>query len=264
MSAPDLSTFAKVRAVHDSTTIPGEKAAAAGRMKALAQSAGMTVKQAKSKLDRAAKPAPVPPAPRNFFDDLFNSPEFRAQRDERLQRYAERRTAALAEYGSEDAVWAKNEREEALERACLPFIVRKPIINGEMDTLRGWDGGYFSRLDPDVQAAVAEAYAAPASVRAAWDEFLFWQKIGDDRTAFCDLYDHGVRVRARVCFIEHALDTLQARSIADVRTRLTWMEHINDQGWQRGSSEDATVLATLRADIERMALKLREADHAHS
>lgn len=47
-----LDTFAKVRALHDRTDNPGEKAAAAGRMEALARSAGMTVRQAKSKLDK--------------------------------------------------------------------------------------------------------------------------------------------------------------------------------------------------------------------
>ncbi|AWB26199.1 hypothetical protein DA075_35615 (plasmid) [Methylobacterium currus] len=49
-----LDTFAKVRALHDRTTSPGEKAAAAGRMEALARSAGMTVAEAVSKLDEAA------------------------------------------------------------------------------------------------------------------------------------------------------------------------------------------------------------------
>ena len=54
-----LETFAKVRALHDRTINAGEKAAAAGRMKKLAQKAGMTVAEAVSKLDA---PAP-PPAP---------------------------------------------------------------------------------------------------------------------------------------------------------------------------------------------------------
>lgn len=50
-------TFAKVRALHDRTENPGEKASAAGRMKAIAKAAGMTVAEAVSKLDT---PAPMP------------------------------------------------------------------------------------------------------------------------------------------------------------------------------------------------------------
>lgn len=49
-----LETFAKVRALHDRAGTPGEKAAAAGRMEALARSAGMTVAEAVSKLDSEA------------------------------------------------------------------------------------------------------------------------------------------------------------------------------------------------------------------
>lgn len=43
-----LETFAKVRALHDRTDSPGERAAAAGRMDALARAVGMTTDEAMS------------------------------------------------------------------------------------------------------------------------------------------------------------------------------------------------------------------------
>lgn len=266
----DLKTFAKVRALHDSTTNPGEKAATVGRMKALARKAGMTVRQAKAKLDA---PEPSIVASKSFdsasgfasaFSDFFNTPEFRAQHAERQRRYADRRAAALAEYGSEDAVWEANEREQALERACRPLIVRKPIINGEMDTLQGWQGGRFAGMPPDVQDAVANAYAVSAKVREAWAEFLFWEKIADDRTAFSDLYEHRVRVRARTSYLEHLLDSLPATSLNDIRARMDWMQHINERDWGRGDPEDGILIATLRADIERMGARLKGEAHQTS
>lgn len=255
----NLDTFAKVRALHDRTTNPGEKAAAASRMEALARSAGMTVAEAVSNLDAPAAP---PTAPRSIFEDLFNTPEFRAQQAERHRQYAERRTAALAEYGSEDAVWALNDREKALEAACRTVIVRKPIINGETDTLLGWDGGRWGMMPPAAQAAVSAAYAPPASVREAWAEFRFWEKLADDRTAFSEYHSYGVRVLGRTSFVEHLLDTMPARSMGDLWARLDWMQHLHDRGWNRGNPEDGELLATLRADIKRMGARLREQDAA--
>lgn len=165
-----------------------------GGSAAFAKKAGMTVAEAVSKLDAPKTP---PAVPRNIFEDLFNTPEFRAQRADRQREYADRRTAALAEYGSEDAVWARNEREEALEVACRPIVVRKPIINGEIDTLQGRDGGRWGQLPPAAQAAVSSAYAPPASVREAWAEFRLWEKLADDRVAFFEHHDHDVRVSKR-------------------------------------------------------------------
>ena len=245
-----LETFQKVRALHDSTDSPGEKAAAMLKMQTLARKAGMSVEQAMSTLDAPA------PKPTSFFEDLFNTPEFRAHQAERAARYAERRKAAVAEYGSEEAVWKPCEREVALEAACQPIITRRPIINGEMDTLQGWDGGRWERLPPECQQIVANAFSAPASVREAWAEFQFWEKLADDRIAFFPDHDHDVRVRARKTFIEHVLDTMPARSMNDLRCRLSWMQEINDREWNRGNPEDGMLLATLRADIERMGARI--------
>lgn len=170
---------------------------------------------------------------------------------------ADRRAVALKEYGSEDAVWEPCEWEAALERACRPVIVRKPIIGGEMDTLQGWDGGYFDRMPAEVRAAVASAYPLPAAVREAWAELQFWEKLYDDRDAFGD-HDHRVWVRARTAHVEHLLDTLPAKSVKDLLARIDWMEHINNRGFSRDVREDAVLLATLRADVERMGQRIRE------
>lgn len=247
-----LETFAKVRALHDRTTSPGEKAAAAARMKTLARKAGLTVEQAVSRLDTPS------PGLRNPFEGLFNSPEARAARAERDQRYAERRTVALAEYGSEDAVWAETEQQIALEKACRPVVVRKPIINGEMDTLMGWTGGRIRDMPPEVREAVSHAYPLPATVHEAWAELAAWEKLADDRCAFFPAYELGVRVRARTAILEHLLDTLPAHGMRDLRARLNWMQHVLDLGFSRDIREDQACLDALRGDIERMGERVRQ------
>lgn len=254
-----LETFAKVRALHDRTTSLGEKAAAAARLQVLARKAGLTVDQAVSRLDKP------PAAPRSLFEgfeELFNTPEARAHRAEREQCQADRRAAALAEYGSEDAVWADTEREIALAQACRPLVVRKPIINGEMDTLMGWTGGRLRDMPPAVREAVSGAYPLPSTVHEAWAELAAWEKLADDRCAFFRDYELSLRARARTAVLEYLLDTLPAHSMRDLRARLDWMQHVLDLGFSRDIHEDQACLDALRADIDRMGERVPGQDPA--
>jgi hypothetical protein len=251
-----LETFAKVRALHDSTTSAGEKASAASRMRILARKVGLTVDQAVSKLDAELTVA------RNPFEELFNSPGARAARAERERRNAERRALALAEYGTEDAIWAVTEREIALELACRPVVVRKPIIGGEMDTLMGWDGGRLRDMPPEVREAVSHAYPLPATVREAWLELTDWEKLADDRYAFWNDYSPEVHTRARTAILEHLLDTLPATGMLDLRARLSWMQHVLDLEWHRDCQENQNCLNSLQADVERMGERMRRLDAA--
>jgi hypothetical protein len=258
--AVDLTTFDKVRALHDSTTSPGEKEAAAGRMKALANSVGLTVEQAIAELDKTKPVAPLSPNLTDFFRDMMNTPEHRAWEEQREQKRAARRAVALAEYGSEDAVWEPCERERALEDACRRYIVRRPIINGEMDTLQGWDGGGWARLTSEVQAAIADVYAMPETVGATWEEFLYWEKRIEDQCAFSPYVEHPLCVRARVAFLEDRLDTLPACSVSDLKARVSWLQFEVERGFVASQETNRLRLDTLSGDIARMGDKLREAE----
>ena len=255
----NLDTFAKVRALHDRTTNPGEKAAAANRMKALAKKAGMTVAEAVSMLD-APKQAP----PRNLFEEIFNSPEFRARDAERQRERAERRAAALAEYGSPEAVFADSEREAALRRACAPLTVwdERPEYRG-CYTLAGWDAFSDKRTMPAaVREAVAEGWPCPETVTAAWAEFQAAEALANARYAFEPDYSPHPWVDARGYVLEEALDTMPARSLNDLRARMSWLEHLSKLQVQWTHDDDLIRFATLRADIERMGARLREQDAA--
>ena len=256
-----LETFAKIRALHDRTTNPGEKAAAAGRMRTLARKVGLTVEQAVSKLDaEKARPpaATVAQASSNFFHDLFNSPEARAHRAKQENERAVRRAEVLAEYGSEEAVWQPCEMERALAEACRPFIVRKAIIGGEMDTLMGWSGG--SNLPPEVRAVISSAVPLPATVATVFQEYQHWEKRYRDRASFCPDIDHPLVVLARHGILEDLLDTMPSQGPRDLRARLDWMQCVLDWGSSRPVEEDQACLDTLRADFERMAARIREQD----
>lgn len=250
-----LETFAKVRALHDRTDNPGEKAAAAGRMEALARTAGMTVAEALSKLD-----APAPTGGGPSFSDIFDSPFFRQAKADADRERAEKWRRVLAEYGSEEAVFAPCEWELALERACDPYVVRKKTTGWPMGSLWGWH--FFSSFKdpaPQIVEAIRSAYPMPETVRQAWAEFAFWDKLGRDREARgTGCGDHRDWVYFRVQLVERLLNTLPAAGLADLRARMDWMDWRNDLESASDPKEERVRLATLRADIERMGARLKE------
>lgn len=240
----DHARFAKVCALHDDTAHSGEKAAAAAKMASIAAAGGMTVAQAVSKLDAMST------KPRNPFEELFNSPEMRASRAEYEAKRAKRRAEWLEEYGSEDAVWELCEREILLKEACRPVITRKPIMNGKMDTLMGWDGGRYDQMPFEVREAISGAYPLPSTVCEAWAEYGYWEKRGDDQSAFDNRVDHFVWVRGRITILEHLLDTMPGLTADDVRARMDWMESLLNRGFDRDVLEDLACLSSLRASFE--------------
>ncbi|MGW8788778.1 hypothetical protein, partial [Heyndrickxia sporothermodurans] len=191
------------------------------------------------------------------FRDVFNTPEHRAWLEEQERERTKRRSAALAEYGSEDAVWELCERERALEEACRPYIVGRPVMNGEIDTLWGWDGGGWDQLPPEAQVAVANAYTVPETVRETWEEFLYWEKRIEDQCAFLPDVGHPLCVQARVAFLEDRLDTLPARSVGDLKARVSWMQSAVERGFVTSQEADRRRLNILSADIVRMGDKIR-------
>jgi hypothetical protein len=250
--AAGLETFAKVRALHDRTDSPGEKAAAMLKMQTLARKAGMSVEQAVSTLDAPA------PKPSSFFEDLFNTPEFQAERAERELKRAEKCRELLAEYGSEDAVWADTEREAALRLACEPLLGPGETWN-TIYRLDGW-GAYDprARMPKSVRLAVAEAWPLPTTTAAAWAEYEAAEKLDRDRCAFCPDYSPHSWAEARRYLLEDLCQKLPARSLNDIRARLSWMEHVARLDMARSWEEQEPALSTLRADIERMGARIRD------
>ncbi len=248
-----METLAKVRRLHDSTTSPGEKAAAANRMEALARSAGMTVAEALSKLDNTSS------GKGGGFADFFDTPPFRDAKARRDREREARWREVLAEYGSEAAVFSPTGWERALDAACDRYVVHGETTGWRLGSLSGWDR--FGDPPAHIVEAVSNAYPMPANVQEAWSEFQAWEKLGRDREARgTGCGDHSAPVDARRRLIERVLDTMPSHSLNDVRARMSWLEWRNELGSASDQKGDRVRLATLRADIERMGQRLREQD----
>jgi hypothetical protein len=239
-----LETFAKVRALHDRTTNPGEKASAAARMRTLASKAGMTVEEAVSKLD--APPVTILASRTVDMGSFFDTPYFREQMAERERERAVRWREVLDEYGTEEAVFEPGPIERALDEAA-----------GRVGPDPGWDTFPLREVPPEIVAAVEAAWPMPGTVRAAWEEFAFWDKLSHDREArgtACGDRSPAVQIWCRI--LERMLDEAPALSLKDLRARVSWLDFLDGQD----AREHGTRLATLRADIERMGQRIREQD----
>lgn len=254
-AALDVARFSKIRALYDSTEHPAERQAAAGRMEVIARAAGMTVADALKKLDAPCR-QPLPENAVSDFDDLLGS-LLGAFIVEREDGRSERQKRVLAEYGSKDAVFRPCSRERALERACAPFRVRQGTLGWSSDSLWGWHAGLAGDPAPEIVRAVSQAFCMPATVREAWSEFTFWQELVDDRHAFgVGRGDPAPGVVIRTRLLERLLNSLPARSLGDIRARLSWFDFWSTYEVDQDPQDYRTVLATLRSDIERMATRI--------
>jgi Homeodomain-like domain len=231
--ADGLETFAKVRALHDSTTHAGEKANAASRMEALARKAGLTVEEAVSKLDTQKRTASGSYRPRR----TQASDKWR-QRQEEAQRQAEeakaeakrwRAAEAVRKYGSREAVFARCAWEQALYEACEPIAVREswydPAYPERASLLDGWWNYYSLKDMPEsVRAAVQAAYPMPQTLKGAWEEARYWTERMHARWEFDDDFDTPAAVQARLLLVSAYLYEWPAANLQEAVLRCEWFK----------------------------------------
>lgn len=218
-----------------------------------------------SKLD-TPEPSPPPQGPAQAFADSFaefmNRPEFVAERREREARRRVEAAAIIDRYGSEDALFEDTPLEAALRAACEPLL----------DAGEGWDGFYSldgwgdlgsrSKMPTSVRDAVTHGWPLPVSVVEAWAEAEEADRLMGERCTVNDGYEPHLYVVARRYVIEELCNTLPARSLNDLRARGAWLAFQADAEVSQDIEEHRTLIATLRADIERMGQRLRDQDAA--
>ncbi|SDO52210.1 hypothetical protein SAMN05216360_12542 [Methylobacterium phyllostachyos] len=190
------------------------------------------------------------------FAEYMARPEIVAARAESERERAERAAAAVAEHGSEEAVFADTPIEAALRTACEPLLGPGHTWDGVYE-LAGWSWLQGrDRMPAALRAAAAEAWRMPETVAAAWAEYQARDRREGERYALFPDWSPHAFTEARRGLVEEVLDTYPARSLADLRARLSWLDELNeiDATSQR---EQRVRLVTLRADIERMAMRLR-------
>lgn len=268
----DTSKFAKVQSLMTGGATEGERAAARSRAEAMAASAGLTLKQAMSKMD--VKPQPAAPASadwRDIFRDMDDwmeekHPGYKAKQAEkktaREERRAIRRRKLLKRYGIVSAVFALNEIERALFVAAAPFAKR--MINTDwcgrqkfaFTTELGGAGNFdfLSKARPEAIEAIRGAWPMPDSLPGLLAEAVSWDRLGDDRGVFVDgEYLHHLEVYARIELLELELHNRPAETWDDIEARFAWEKHKFERQWIDPTEEKQDgLIMTLRRDFEML------------
>jgi hypothetical protein len=136
-----------------------------------------------------------------------------------------------------------------LEEAVAEFVVQREENGWRIGSLRGWDCPFGGEPEPEIVAAIAQAYPMPTSVHEAWEEFRYWKKICLDREARGMGYGtHSPAVEFRVVLLERVLDSVPATSLRNLRARFDWIEDCMEL--ERGNDAKAKDrLAVLRHDV---------------
>lgn len=246
-STLDTDKLRKLKALMDGGKTPGERRAAETKAAILASRAGLTLKQALSKLDRPT-PQPVQDNPFAGFADWMEAKEpgwkarNAAERAEREARRIARCREILAEYGDEDAVFAPSEIEAALRDALRPF-----------DTGEGfWNYRGFSYSDgptDEMWQAIRAAVAIPGTVSEALAAYRAFIARQEPRFVLEPAYNPWEWESAWESALEHLLDNLRSPTAEGISARLEWMQILADKDCSRDHLRDRQTLAALRDDF---------------
>lgn len=163
------------------------------------------------------------------FASLMNSPEMVAHRAEREQEREQLRRAAIAEFGSEEAVFAETAEEKALSAAVESFKVWNSYIDpdgAQHQYVSGLRGATiitaFDKVPTAIKTRLRNAIPMAVPLRALADEYRRWEAIYQRRSAFDDNYEPEEWVRIRNELLEEALTTRPAQSWDDLEARIEW------------------------------------------
>ena len=262
----DMDKFAKVHRLMSEGATDGERAAARARAEAMASRAGMTLKQATSKM--GAKPKAQPAAAQTSsgdWRDIFRGmddwmeerePGYKAKQAEQAARKEAERNIEVARimchYGSKDALFADTERERRLREGLEPLADRKKFSNSDSTYIAGYAGWTCREPTPPLWEALARAYPLPTTLEQAWTEYCEWETLGDDRATVDRHYDTPVYVQARMAGLEHMLDTMSDPSISGFRARFGWLRHIAFRDCARDPGEDRALAGSLERDFAKL------------
>lgn len=256
-STLDMEKLRKVRALMQGGKTEGERLAAKGRAEALAARAGLSLKDALSKLDAATA---TPSQARNPFAGFADWMEERepGYKAREAARRAEKEAARLARcrellavYGSEDAVFVPTDLEAALRDALAPLADPGNPLFG----YRGFR--YCDGPTPEMWQAMRGAVRIPETVQEAWAAYQAHEARTDDRIAFCPDHSPWQWEEAWRSALVHLLDTLRAPTAEGIAARLAWMADLANQEFTRGIEADKAVITALREDFASFAASVQ-------
>ena len=251
----NLDRLRKIAALMDSAN-PGEAAAARDRARVMLEKAGKTLADLPGIL--MGIDAPKQSGPFTFYD--MDNPLHRAawaeqdrqRREQEQRKYAPERAEVLARYGSEAAVLARTEWEEALIAAVQPWVKfqEPPYDPRWVKSIDGFSDSLFTEKAPKrVLEAIAGAYPLPTTISAAKAEYDAWERRDRDLGLVLEMYgDNALDLPAKIrsnMVLDLLKEGLRATSLGEVLLRHRF--HV-EQGWHDPDIDHAVL-----ADLEALA-----------
>lgn len=249
----DMDKLRKVRALMDGGKTEGERQAARRKAEAIAARAGLTLNAALSRLDAQVKQtAGNPFTAKNPFQDFGDwmeakEPGWKAKEAQRRAAKEAARLARckelLAEFGSEDAVFAPTDAEAAVREALAH-------LEDGGNTLWGYrDFKYCDGPTPDMWTAMRSAGVVPGTVAEAWAAYQAHEARSDARCAFCWDYTPWQWEEAWRSALEWLLDNLPSPTVEGITARLAWLKHRANQDMAPDPKRERMLVAALQADF---------------
>lgn len=268
----DMDKFAKVHRLMSQGATEGERHAARTRAEAMAVRAGMTLKQAVSKMDSKPKSQAFAAQPSSDWRDIFRGfddwcedrePGYKARKAKDAEIAAARRkidiAGILARYGSEDAVFAETEREASLREALASLADYAELHAGGGSYIKGYAGWTVGEPTARLWEALRGAFPFPTTLAAVWEEYCDWLQLDDDRATMDEHWDTPRHIRARKDGLEHLLDTMSDPTVEGVRTRLRWLSRVSIMEVTRGIKEDRNLADCLSLDFAALSRQFEKA-----
>jgi hypothetical protein len=263
-----MDKFGKVRRLMDKGATEGERKAARTAATKMAARAGLSLKEAVSKMD--AQPSARPVNIFEGFDDWMEAkePGWKAERARekaaRDSRDDLRRAEVMSVYGSEAALFARTEWESLLNVAIAPLATWDywtdndgtehrfaATLDGKRPKMALW---HVEDITPALHEAVTTAYPWPSSLDNALKEVRAWDRLGRDRALFAGgEWNHYAEVECRIVLLEHALNVgWPAASWDDVQARFDWKRYEFERQWINPTERKDPFLDRIEADVAHL------------
>ncbi|WP_022711068.1 hypothetical protein [Pseudochrobactrum sp. AO18b] len=263
----DIEKFRKVHALMTGGATEGERTAAKTSAEKMARRANMTLQQALSAIQETK--AQASKGIFEGFDDWMEEkhPGFKAQKAReqtaRDIRDNARRAEVLSDYGSEAALFSRNEQERLLDAAITPWVSSWRYWTDQDGTeyryaemLDGKSAHYWSVKDitPAIREVVTTAYPWPSNLDAALKEVQAWDRLRWDRGLFSGgEYNHYAEVECRISLLEHALEQGQpAASWDDIQARFNWKRYEFERQWIDPTEREDAFMDRLEDDMKAL------------
>lgn len=263
-STLDINKFRKVYALMIGGATEGERTAAKTSAEKMARRAGITLKQAIS--ESQGKKVEASKGFFEGFDDWMEQkhPGHKAQKArENAARDIKdnaRRIEVLSVYGTEAALFARNERERLLDAAIMPLATWKYWTDNDdvqyrhAATLDGKESHFWGVGDitPSIRDAVTNAYPWPSNLDAALKEVQAWDRLRWDRGLFSGSeWEHYAEVECRISLLEHALEREQpVISWEDLQGRFDWKRYEFERQWINPTEREDAFMDRIEADMK--------------